>query len=82
MTMNLFHLESAYNQMQWYNVMWLFNECTCKILVPESLNLSYVTKILPNGALQTAQSNLQFLSTVINTFQKLIAQQNFKGKYG
>jgi hypothetical protein len=50
--------------------MWLFNECTCKILVPESLYLSYVTNILPDRALQAARSNLQFLSTVINTFQK------------
>jgi len=46
--------------MQWNNLMWLFNECTCKILVPESINLSYVTNILPDMALQTARSNLQF----------------------
>jgi len=62
--------------------MWLFNECTYKILVPESLNLSYITNILPDRALQTARSNLQFFVNGINTFQKLIAHQNFNGKYG
>jgi len=68
--------------MQWNNVLWLFNECTCKILVPESLNLSYKTNILPDRALQTARSDLQFFVYGINTFQKLIAHQNFNGKYG
>jgi len=68
--------------MQWNNVMWLFNECTCKILVQESLNLSYIMNILPDRALQAAWSNLQFLSMVINTFKKWIARQNFNDKYG
>jgi len=72
--MNLFHFESEYKQMQWNNVMWLFNERTCKILVPESLDLSYITNILPDRALQAARSNLQIFVNGINTFKKLIAQ--------
>jgi len=82
MTTNLLHLESKYNQMQRNNVMWLFNERACKILVQESLNLSYITNILPDRALQAVRSNMQFLSMVINTFQKWIACQNFNDKYG
>jgi hypothetical protein len=80
--MNLLDLISDYDQLQRNNLKSLFKECTCKILVPESLNLSYITNFLPNRALQTAPGNFQFLSTLIEAFQKLNVNQNLNGKYG